>query len=983
MTDPIPRLNAALEGRYRIERELGEGGMATVYLADDVKHERQVALKVLKPGVAAAVGAERFLAEIRTTARLQHPHILPLHDSGEADGLLFYVMPHVKGQTLRDRLDAEGQLPVDDALRIGSEIAVALQAAHRNGVLHRDIKPANILLSDGHAVVSDFGIALSVDGDGPADRLTQAGSSLGTPVYMSPEQASGDESVDARSDVYALACVVYEMLTGEPPFTGPTFQSLLAKKVTLEPAPLRTLRSTIPEHVDEVIRKALQRLPTDRPQSAQAFADELASGLGVPNRERAEARPRNNLPLAVDSFVGREEEIEQIVEVFQSARLVTITGVGGTGKTRLALAAADRLLPEYAHGAWLVELAPVLQEESVPQVIADVLGIRQREGMTMTESLVLSLKHQPLLLILDNCEHLLDAVAENATAIVTACPHVRVIATSREGLAVPGERLLPLTSLAEAEGVELFADRARAVGTKRELDRETLARLCKRLDGIPLAIELAAARCRTMTPEQIESRLDDRFRLLRGSRRGRTERHQTLRNAVAWSYDLLEPLERTVFDRLSAFAGGFQLDAAVAVAGGEDMDPLDVEDAVAALVERSMVLAAPTEDGTRYRLLETLRQFGEDRLIESGDGGMIRDRHLAWVHDFVGQAGPGLHGPDDVYWSRALRREFDNLRTAFYRAIDNGDGAAVTHFLRELGMWPFWTFQLEIGDWCLDAMSIEPEPVLARSTAADLYVYCGRIDESVALPEWDRVAQDPETIDTFWEAHRQWGYRMYVGDPSFREWVTKTVEIGRRVGAAPARLTFFEGCFTTYHLMAGRVEDAQRVALQCFDRAAKIENTEVRAWSHFFMGRAFPETDLEVSLGHLEQAAELAGRLGYDLIRGLALSDAAPLAVQVRDTPATRARFVSLCRRFADNGEMLSFWGGVHQLVFLLLFWDREDEARALWSELGDRPGYTSEYLRDELTERFGAAGPSEIPDQDLIERIRQILDGLDIEVTE
>lgn len=215
MSDTVTRLNAALEGRYAIERELGEGGMATVYLAEDVKHSRKVALKVLKPELAAVVGAERFLAEIQVTANLQHPHILPLFDSGEADGFLFYVMPFVEGETLKERIDREKQLPVDEAVKITMDLASALDYAHRQSVIHRDIKPANILLQDGEPVVADFGIALAVDAAG-GSRLTETGLSLGTPQYMSPEQATGDQPVDARSDLYSLACMTYEMLVGSP-----------------------------------------------------------------------------------------------------------------------------------------------------------------------------------------------------------------------------------------------------------------------------------------------------------------------------------------------------------------------------------------------------------------------------------------------------------------------------------------------------------------------------------------------------------------------------------------------------------------------------------------------------------------------------------------------------------------------------------------------------------------------------------------------
>jgi serine/threonine-protein kinase len=272
----LDRLASALSDRYRIERELGAGGMATVYLAHDLRHDRPVAIKVLHPELGAALGGERFLSEIKTTAKLQHPHILPLLDSGEAGGLLFYVMPYVSGETLRARLERETQLPIADAVRIARETADALNAAHALGIVHRDIKPENILLQGGHALVADFGIALAVQHAG-GQRMTQTGLSLGTPQYMSPEQAMGEKNVDARADVYALGAVTYEMLTGEPPFTGSTVQAIVAKLMTDPPRPLTELRKSVPPNVEAAVLAALEKLPADRIASAAEFAAALGS----------------------------------------------------------------------------------------------------------------------------------------------------------------------------------------------------------------------------------------------------------------------------------------------------------------------------------------------------------------------------------------------------------------------------------------------------------------------------------------------------------------------------------------------------------------------------------------------------------------------------------------------------------------------------------------------------------------------------------
>jgi eukaryotic-like serine/threonine-protein kinase len=282
MTDPASHLAAALADRYKIERELGQGGMATVYLAHDVRHDRKVALKVLRPELAAVIGAERFLAEIKTTANLQHPHILPLFDSGRTgederwrEDFVFYVMPFVEGESLRDRLNREHQLPVDEAVRIAREVADALDYAHRHGVVHRDIKPENILLHDGRAQVADFGIALAVSRSDGGTRMTETGMSLGTPHYMAPEQAMGEREITPKADVYALGCVLYEMLAGEPPFAGPTAQAIIARVMTEEPRSLTVQRRTIPPHVEAAVITALAKLPADRFPTAAAFSEAL------------------------------------------------------------------------------------------------------------------------------------------------------------------------------------------------------------------------------------------------------------------------------------------------------------------------------------------------------------------------------------------------------------------------------------------------------------------------------------------------------------------------------------------------------------------------------------------------------------------------------------------------------------------------------------------------------------------------------------
>jgi serine/threonine-protein kinase len=317
------QLNSALTGRYAIERLIGEGGMATVYLARDVRHNRKVALKVLKPDLGAIVGVERFLSEIEVTANLQHPNLLPLFDSGAADGLLFYVMPYVEGESLRARLEREKQLPVEESVRIAAAVASALDYAHRRGVIHRDLKPENILLHDGQPLVADFGIALAVSNAG-GDRVTQTGLSLGTPRYMSPEQATGDRAIDARTDIYSLGAVTYEMLTGDPPHTGSSSQAIIARVLTERPRSIRSSRPNVPLHVEATVDRALEKLAADRFESAKEFADALTGKVAIATTASTVAT------MAGASTVSRRRE----------RALAAALGVAVLGLVALAIALA-------------------------------------------------------------------------------------------------------------------------------------------------------------------------------------------------------------------------------------------------------------------------------------------------------------------------------------------------------------------------------------------------------------------------------------------------------------------------------------------------------------------------------------------------------------------------------------------------------------------------------------------------------------------
>lgn len=672
-------------GRFPLEGILGIGGMGVVYRGRDPRLDRPVAIKTLPPDLARNAAARaRLEHEARLLASVNHPGIATIHGIEEDErGSVFLILELVRGETLSQRL-SHGPLPVEQALSIASETLEALATAHEAGVLHGDLKPGNLMLQPGGRVkVLDFGLARrfepsSAEGDPGGGRLPATDSSVvGTPGYIAPERLAGRSGYG--SDLFSWACLFYEALAGTPAFVGASGDDLLQAVLCASPD-LSRIPSGLPDSVHEVLAQCFERDPEKRPSGARRVLEVLLAAAG-----RAAGPRVADAPETASPFIGREREVGECIALLrEGARLVTLTGIGGSGKTRLAIEVARQERAQFPHGVRFADLARISSAEEVIGVIAaSVEAVESSDGESLSEALERRLQDASTLLVLDNAEHVVDPVANLAQALLSRCSRLHLLVTSRQPLGLTAERVLRVPtlpvpdpgparspeSLARVDSVALFVDRARHASPQFTLTSENagaVAQIVRQVEGLPLAVELAAARCHVLSPEEIAARLDRPLSLLRGRQPSSQRRHATMRAALAWSADMLEEDEARAFRRLAICAGGFDLDAACQVAGVEDS--LEMVDILSRLADKSLIEAIPKPGRpTRYRMLEPVRDLARERLEAAGETEATRDRHASHFVHFAEMAEPELVGERATLWLDRVEDEYGNLVAAFDR----------------------------------------------------------------------------------------------------------------------------------------------------------------------------------------------------------------------------------------------------------------------------------------------------------------------------
>ena len=729
-------------GNYEIIKQIGTGGMGEVYLAQDNKLDRQVAVKILNENFSKhESNLTRFIQEAKAASALNHPNILVIHEIGESEQTHYLVSEFIKGKTLREVLQDEN-LKLSEILDISIQIANALTAAHEARLAHRDIKPENIMIRpDGFVKVLDFGLAKLVEQKNKSilglkdstlkGNQTAEGVILGTINYMSPEQAKG-KRVDMRTDIFSLGVVIYEMIAGQTPFAGDSMSETFANLLNAEPQPLSHFAANIPSELQRIVSKMLRKNKDERYQTMKGLSmdlkslqkrlefeyetkhsetpkkghreqvnekTELIADFGKiksdtekQNKIEIQNIPPNNLSIQITKLVGREKEIAKIIELlrYDDVRLITITGIGGMGKTRLAKEVASEVLSYFMDGVFFIDLAGLTNIKLVALTIAQLLGVKESDGKPIIEMLKDYLREKRILLVVDNFEQIVDA-APQIDELLSATKNLKILITSRILLRLTVERefvVPPLSlpnktvqvlpnELLKYEAIRLFVERAQGAKPKFALTEEnsqSVAEICLQLDGLPLAIELAAARVKILSPQAILVKLENRLQLLTGGGCDLPTRQQTMRNTLEWSYNLLTEDEKRLFRSLSVFMDGFMFEAAEVICLNNELNesPIEVLDLITSLLDKSLIVSKERQDGSmRFRMLEVVREYGLEALETNGEMNEMRRIHAEYFLALGEEAEPHLQAADAAKWLNNLEEDHDNLRVAIHWLFEN------------------------------------------------------------------------------------------------------------------------------------------------------------------------------------------------------------------------------------------------------------------------------------------------------------------------
>ena len=749
---------------YQIVRKLGHGAAAAVWEGRHLRLGHRAALKVFETTSATDDEArDSFVLESRLVAAIDHPNIIPIYDCGAEDGVLYIAMRLVDGGDLDGLIRAAAPLQPERALAIAEQVAAALDAMHARGLVHRDVKPANILIDDlaGSVFLSDFGTAHR-----PRRRAAAAGVApfAGTLGYAAPEQLDG-KAAGPAADVYALGCVLYECLTARRPFVHDSDVAVLYAHLLDPPPRVADVRPQLPRELDAVFARALAKTQHDRFATCGDLIVAAREALGIAGAARAPAgaSPRAEqpaaaarLPRSTTPLVGRERELDELEALLssQAARLVTLTGPGGSGKTRLAVEAAHAVQDRFRDGVLLVAVDGLSDAALVPRAIADALGLEERampDGDALVRGLQRRLERAELLLVLDGFERVLPA-APLVAGLLGAATGLAVLVTSQAPLRVQGEHELPVAPLELDAAVRLFVDRARAVQPGFAPDAGeagAIAEICRRLDGLPLAVELAAARTKVLSPRAIVARLENRLELLTGGARDLPARHRTLRGAIDWTHELLDADEQALLARASVFEGGFAPEDAEAVCNPGRRAMLD---ALASLVDKSLLMRRRQPSGdVRLEMLQMIREYARYRLIERGERDELRRRHAEHYLAVAEAAEAQLQGPGQAAVVQRLEQDTANMRAALAWSLESGRVELGLRMAAALAR--FWSIRDQMTEgraWLRRALarsaSVAPA-VRARGLFAAAYCALGQGDYVEAATGFEQSLETYRTLD--------------------------------------------------------------------------------------------------------------------------------------------------------------------------------------------------------------------------------------------